>query len=72
MISYAKLINESKQMSRLSKDIFIDLAVLISTSLFLDDKILINLLKLRQVRDKNLVELNIMHNKFEFHLCTIK
>ena len=55
MILYSKLFNKSRQISRLSRDSFINFAVLICTFLFLDDKILINLLILGQVRYKYLV-----------------
>ena len=39
MIRYSKLFNRSRQISRLSKDSFINFAVLICTFLFLDDNI---------------------------------
>ena len=55
MIRYPKLFNKSRQISRLSKDSFINFAVLICTFLFLDDKILMYLLILGQVRYKYLV-----------------
>ena len=54
MICYSKLFNKSRQISCLSKDSFMNFAVLICTFLFLDDKISINLLILGQVRYKYL------------------
>ena len=69
MIRYSKLFNKSRQISRLSKDSFINCAVLICNFLLLDDKILINLLVSGQVRYKYLVlrSLNLLQMQSKWY-----